>query len=126
MVFAKIGDPLHLNIFPHMDVITFDIFFNSVIKLRILRNTTTMTQYRNIRGFEELCLPNSVVHIPYGCFVCYLINNSYQISSKLRHIIIKESVHTIKSGFLIEVALNITFNITCHGFFLCLIFLVRS
>ena len=26
MVAAKFGDPFHLNIFSHMDVVTFDIF----------------------------------------------------------------------------------------------------
>ena len=62
----KIGHPFHLDSFPHMDVITFDISFIYVIKLRILWNTKTMTQHWYIRRLEVIFLPTNFVHILYG------------------------------------------------------------
>ena len=127
MVCTKIGDPFHLNSFPHMEVVTFMYFFYCIIKLRVLWNTTTMTQNWNISRLEVLCLTTKLVHILYFCSVCSLIKNSFQISIKLRYIRIKESVHSISSRvFLIEGALNIFFISTCHWFFFCLILVVRS
>ena len=117
MVATKFGDPFHLNSFPHMDVVTFD-FFIGIIKLRKLWNTTTMTQHRNIRKIESLCLPNKFVHCLYCCSVVSLIKHSLQISTKLRYIIIKECVHSIISRFCqIEAALKFFFIGTSHWFF---------
>ena len=118
MVCAKVGDPFHLNIFPHIDVVTFGIFYFCIIKLRILWNTTIMTQHWKISRLVLLCLPNKLVHILYCCSIFSLINNSFQISSKLRYIRIKESAHSIISRFFkIEVALNNFFIGTYHWFF---------
>ena len=110
MVCAKIGDPFHLNSFPHMDVVTLIFKIICIIKLMILWNTTTMTQHLNIIILELLCLPTKIVHILYCCSVCSLIKHSLLISSKLRYIRIKESVHSIISRFCqVEGALNFFF-----------------
>ena len=68
VVLSKIGNPFYLNNFPHMDMVTFYIYFNSVINLKILWNNIITTQHRNISGLEELCVPTNLVHIIYGCF----------------------------------------------------------
>ena len=81
-------------------------------------NTTTMTQHWNTSGLEELCLPTKLVHILYFCCVFSLIKHSFQISSKLRYIRIKESVYSIIFRFFwIKGALNFFFIGTCHWFF---------
>ena len=127
MVFAKIGDPIHLHCFPHMDVVTFEFLFICIIKLRILWNTTTMTQHWNIRRLEVLCLPTKLVHILYCCYVFSLIHHSLQISTKIRYIRIKESVHSIISRFF-KLKEPSTSYLLVHviNFFLCLILAVRS
>ena len=119
MVFTKIGVPFHWHCVPHMDVVTFDFLFICIIKLRILWNATTMTQHWKISILEKLCLPTNLVHILYCCSESSLIQNSFQISTKLRYIRTKESVHNIIYRFCqIEGALNFFFIGTCHWFFL--------
>ena len=101
-----------------MDIVTFYFIFISIIKLRILWNTTTMTQHWNISRLEVLFLTTKLVHCLYCCSVVSLIQHSFQIFTKLRYIIIKESVHSIISRFFqIEGALNFFFIGTCHWFF---------
>ena len=128
MVLAKIGDPFHLNIFPHMDVVRLDIYvFNSVIKLLVLRKITTMTQHRNISRFEELCLPTKLVHILYDRFVFYLIKHSFQISIKLRQIIMKKLCILLLLIFLNwRIPQKYIFLVYVIYLFLCLVFVVHT
>ena len=82
---------------------------------------------KKINRLEVLFLPTKLVHIIYCCYVCSLIKHSFQISTKLRYIRIKESVHSISYRFL-KLKEPSTFSLSVHviDFFLHLILVVIS